>query len=149
EAAAQLSSEGVPFELVLAGDGELRAPLEAAIARLGLGERVRITRWISNERVRTEIGATRALVLASLAGSLAVVTTAALALRCPVISTYVAGTPDLVEPARSGWLVPAGDVRALSAAMREALRATPAELEVLGRHGAERVRAQHDARVEA
>jgi hypothetical protein len=33
--------------------------------------------------------------------------------------------------------------------MRAALRASPAELEALGRRGAERVRANHDARLEA
>lgn len=149
EAAARLAREGLPFELVLAGDGELRAPIEAAIARHALGERVRITGWISNERVREEILAARALVLPSFAEGLPVVLMEALALGRPVISTYVAGIPELVEPDASGWLVPAGDVEALAAAMRAALRASPAELEALGRRGAERVRANHDARREA
>ncbi|MSR62048.1 MAG: colanic acid biosynthesis glycosyltransferase WcaL [Planctomycetes bacterium] len=149
EAAAQLAREGIPFELVLAGDGELRASLEAAIARHALGDRVRITGWISNERVRCEIEAARALVLPSFAEGLPVVLMEALALGRPVISTYVAGIPELVEPARSGWLVPAGDVAALTTALREVLRATPAALAELGRHGAERVRLQHDARIEA
>lgn len=149
EAAARLAREGVPFELVLAGDGELRAPIEAALTRHGLGERVRITGWLSNERVREEILAARALVLPSFAEGLPVVLMEALALGRPVISTYVAGIPELVEPEVSGWLVPAGDVVALTGAMRAALAATPAELEALGRKGAERVRAQHDARREA
>lgn len=149
EAAAELARSGLAFELVLAGDGELRAPIEAAIARHGLGTRVRITGWISNERVREEILAARALVLPSFAEGLPVVLMEALALGRPVISTYVAGIPELVEPAGSGWLVPAGDVQALAAAMREALTAPSERLEALGRHGAERVRANHDARQEA
>jgi len=149
EAAARLAREGTPFELILAGDGELRAPIEAAIARHGLEGRVRITGWISNERVREEILAARALVLPSFAEGLPVVLMEALALGRPVISTYVAGIPELVEPEASGWLVPAGDVEALSAAMRAVLEAGPAELEAFGRHGAERVRANHDARLEA
>jgi len=149
EAAAQLAREGLAFELVLAGDGELRAPIEAAIARHALGERVRITGWISNEDVRAEIQAARALVLPSFAEGLPVVLMEAFALGRPVISTFVAGIPELVEPEQSGWLVPAGDVEALAGAMRAALRATPAELEVLGRRGAARVRERHDARTEA
>lgn len=149
EAAARLVAEGEALELVLAGDGELRAPLEAAIARHGLAKVVRITGWVSNEEVRAEILAARALVLASFAEGLPVVLMEALALGRPVISTYVAGIPELVVPEHSGWLVPAGDVDALVAAMRAALRAAPAELEALGRSGAARVRAQHDSRAEA
>ncbi|NOT31795.1 MAG: glycosyltransferase, partial [Planctomycetes bacterium] len=126
EAVAQLVRAGVEIELVLAGDGELRAPIEAAIARHGLAQRVRITGWISNERVREEILAARALVLASFAEGLPVVLMEALALGRPVISTYVAGIPELVVPERSGWLVPAGDVDALARAMRAALEASPA-----------------------
>lgn len=149
EAAARLAREGLAFELVLAGDGELRVPVEAAIAHHGLQQSVRITGWLSSDQVRAEILAARALVLASFAEGLPVVLMEALALGRPVISTYVAGIPELVVPEQSGWLVPAGDVEALAGAMRAALRATPAELEALGRTGAARVREQHDARAEA
>lgn len=149
EAAARLAREGLEFELVLAGDGELRVPVENAIAHHGLQRSVRITGWLSNEQVRAEILAARALVLASFAEGLPVVLMEALALGRPVISTFVAGIPELVVPEQSGWLVPAGDVEALAGAMRAALRAPPAELEALGRTGAARVRAQHDARTEA
>jgi glycosyltransferase involved in cell wall biosynthesis len=149
EAAARLVKEGRELELVLAGDGELRAPIEAAIARHALQGRVRITGWISNEQVRAEILAARAMVLPSFAEGLPVVLMEALALGRPVISTYVAGIPELVVPERSGWLVPAGDVDALADAMRAALRASPRELEALGLQGAERVRERHDARIEA
>jgi glycosyltransferase involved in cell wall biosynthesis len=149
EAAAEVLAGGDELELVLAGDGELRGPIEAAAARLGLGGRVRITGWISNERVREEILAGRALVLPSFAEGLPVVLMEALALGRPVISTYVAGIPELVVPGRTGWLVPAGDTGALAQAMRAALRAAPAELAAMGRCGAEGVRERHDVRREA
>jgi len=149
EAAARLIASGLEFELVLAGDGELRGALEAAARGHGIEERVRITGWISNEEVRAEILAARALVLPSFAEGLPVVLMEALALGRPVISTFVAGIPELVAPGESGWLVPAGDVHALAAAMRAALEAPPDMLEQLGRKGAERVRARHDARREA
>jgi glycosyltransferase involved in cell wall biosynthesis len=149
EAAAELVRAGLEFELVLAGDGELRGALEAAVARLGLERVVRITGWIANERVRAEILGARALVLPSFAEGLPVVLMEALALGRPVISTYVAGIPELVLPGVSGWLVPAGDRAALAQAMQSALTAPDATLEALGRAGAERVRAHHDARREA
>ena len=55
-----------------------------------------------------------------------------LALHRPVISTYVAGIPELIQPGETGWLVPASSVDALSAATREVLD-TPAQLERMGR----------------
>ena len=149
EAVAELARAGLDFELVLAGDGELRGPIEAALARHGLGARVRITGWVSNERVRAEILAARALVLPSFAEGLPVVLMEALALGRPVVSTFVAGIPELVVPGRSGWLVPAGDASALAAALRAVLAAEPSALADMGRAGAERVRAAHDARLEA
>ena len=111
----------MPFELVLAGDGEMRAEIEAAIDALGLRRHVRITGWIASEQVRDEILAARALVLPSFAEGLPVVLMEAMALRRPVITTYVAGIPELVRAGENGWLVPAGDVDALAAAIEDCL----------------------------
>jgi glycosyltransferase involved in cell wall biosynthesis len=49
-----------------------------------------------------------------------------MALRRPVLTTYVAGIAELVRDGRDGWLIPAGDVDALAAALRRVL-ATPLE----------------------
>ena len=73
----------------------------------------------------------------------------ALALKRPVISTYVAGIPELVGHNANGWLVPAGDVDALAEAMRDALTASPQRLANMGQHGAARVLENHDASREA
>ena len=100
--------------------------------------RVRITGWISSEQVRDEILAARALVLPSFAEGLPVVIMEAMALRRPVISTFVAGIPELVQPGEHGWLVPAGDVEALARAMQACLD-TPAD--VLNAHGRGRAQA--------
>lgn len=149
EAAAILSDRGVDFELVLVGDGEMRPQAEAFIAAHGLERKVRITGWATGETVRNELNAARAMVLPSFAEGLPVVIMEALALRRPVISTYVAGIPELVVPGKCGWLVPAGDVPALVAAMDAALQATPEELERMGDDGRARVLASHDAATEA
>ncbi len=149
EAAGRLAAEGVAFELTLVGDGPLRPAVEALIARLGLGERVRLAGWMDGEQVRAQLLASRALVLPSFAEGLPVVVMEALALGRPVVSSAVAGTPELVETGVTGWLVPAGSVEGLVAAMRAALAADPAQLAVLGRAGAARVAANHDAGREA
>ncbi len=148
EAAEQLAREGVEFELVLAGDGELRADLEREIERRGLGNVVRVTGWIAGPVVRELLRSCRAFVSASFAEGLPVVIMEAFALGRPVIATYVGGVPELVEPGASGWLVPAGAVAPLAAAMREAL-ALPAErLAEMGERGRQRVLSHHAADVE-
>ena len=149
DALAVLAREGVAFELVLAGDGPMRAEVERRVRELDLGARVRITGWISNEIVRKELLEARVLLLPSFAEGLPVVLMEALALGRPAISTFVAGIPELVEPGVSGWLVAAGSVPAIVEAARRALETPPAELERMGRAGAAAVAARHDARTEA
>jgi glycosyltransferase involved in cell wall biosynthesis len=149
DAAARLRERGLEFELVLVGDGPLRREIETLIDRLDLRDHVRITGFLGTAEVRRELEAARAMVLPSFAEGLPVVIMEALALGRPVISTYIAGIPELVEPGRSGWLVPAGAVLPLAEAMAEALAADPAELEAMGRSGAARVADRHDAATEA
>jgi colanic acid/amylovoran biosynthesis glycosyltransferase len=149
QAAARLRDRGVDFELVIVGDGPLRGQLEQLIERSNLHGQVRITGFLCNSAVRQEMTAARALVLPSFAEGLPVVIMEALALGRPVISTYIAGIPELVEPGISGWLVPAGDVEPLVEAMAEAVTIDSAELERMGRKGAARAAHQHDALTEA
>lgn len=149
EAASRLAAEGLPFKLILVGDGPLRPQIETLIAQNGLQEHIEITGWASNSEVQQQILASRAMVLPSFAEGLPVVIMEALALERPVISTYVAGIPELVEPGTCGWLVPPGSVEALTAAMRTALLLPVEKLEQMGRVGAERVALEHDAEQEA
>jgi glycosyltransferase involved in cell wall biosynthesis len=143
EATQRLVAQGMRFELVLVGDGELRAEIEALIASQGLQGVVRITGWTSNEQVRDEMLAARALVLPSFAEGLPTVIMEAMALRRPVISTFVAGIPELILPDRHGWLVPAGDVTALASAMQACLEVPIDTLRQMGEAARERVIARH------
>lgn len=149
QAAAQLAREGVPFELVLAGDGEMRPQIERAIATHGLQRHVRITGWISADQVAAELQACRAMVLPSFAEGLPVVLMEAMALGRPVLTTFIAGIPELVIHGENGWLFPAGDVERLAAVMKECLAAPLAELQRLGAAARTRAQERHDARCEA
>lgn len=148
EAAGRLRAEGVDFTLTLVGDGPLRGELEHLIARHYLAGYVCLVGWQSNAAVRDLIQTCRATVLPSFAEGLPVVIMESLALGRPVISTYVAGIPELVQPGVTGWLVPAGAVGPLVDAMAEALTAEPPVLEAMGRAGAKRVAEQHNVYTE-
>jgi colanic acid/amylovoran biosynthesis glycosyltransferase len=149
KAAHHLAMQGVSFELVLAGDGEMRGEVETLILNHGLQANVRITGWISSDDVRNEIMAARALVLPSFAEGLPVVIMEAMALRRPVISTYIAGIPELVRAGVDGWLIPAGDVKALSDAMIECLNSSADKLRHMGEAACQRVLKRHSVAVQA
>lgn len=149
EAARLMAAQSVAFEIVLAGDGEMRADIEALIVRHGLQAQVRITGWISSAQVREEILAARALVLPSFAEGLPVVIMEAMALRRPVLTTYVAGIPELVRQGENGWLFPAGAVEELAAAMADCLAQPVDIMQRMGEAAYQRVLQRHDIDSEA
>ena len=149
QAAGKLAAEGVKFHLTLVGDGPMRGELEKLIAQLNLKDHVRLAGWMTNDQVRAEILASRAMVLPSFAEGLPLVIMEALALHRPVLSTYIAGIPELVTPGVCGWLVPPGSTDALTAAMREVLSAPVERLAEMGHAGASRVTERHDVAKEA
>lgn len=143
EAMAHLRESHPQARLVLIGDGETRPRIEALIAKYGLGAQVELRGWADNAAVSAALAEARALVLPSFAEGLPIVIMEAFARARPVISTYIAGIPELVD-ARCGWLVPAGDVPALTDALRACLDSTPKALAALGAEGRKRVEASHD-----
>jgi glycosyltransferase involved in cell wall biosynthesis len=147
-AVASLAERGIEVELVLAGDGPLRSVLEREIDTLGIGRRVKITGWISSEQVREEILKARALVLPSFAEGLPVVIMEAMALRRPVLTTYVAGIPELVRPGESGWLFAAGSQEQLEAAIIECLETPVERLREFGDVAHTQVLAAHSIEIE-
>ncbi len=149
EAAGLLKDRRIDFELTLVGGGPLQREIEAMVDRLGLRDRVRLAGWRGNAEVRDFILDSRALVLPSFAEGLPVVLMEGLALGRPVVSTWVAGIPELVRPGENGWLVPPSSAEALADALAEVLAAPVARLEAMGRAGATRAADRHDVSKEA
>ncbi len=149
QALAVLQQRGLACELVLAGDGEMRAEVEALIAQNKLEQHVRITGWISSAQVREELLAARAMVLPSFAEGLPVVIMEAMALRRPVLTTAVAGIPELVRHGEAGWLFSAGAVDELADAMAQCLATPASQLAAMGAAAHKRVLLRHSVDIEA
>ena len=147
-AIATLKNDFPALKVVLIGDGESRADIERAIASHGVGANIELRGWVRNHEVHEVLRNSRALVLPSLAEGLPVVIMEAFALGRPVISTHIDGIPELLD-ASCGWIVPASSVEELTAALREALLATPKELARKGAEGRVRVAAGFDVDAEA
>ena len=149
EAAARLAQQGIDFELVLVGDGDMRPLIEASIAGYQLEDRVKLVGWITNAGVQDLLRESRGLVLASFAEGLPVVIMESLAVGRPVIATWIAGIPELVRDGVNGWLIPPGNVESLATAMTEMLSAPTEKLARMGMHGHGAVRKFHDVSREA
>ena len=149
EAAARLAQQGIDFELVLVGDGDMRSLIEASIAEYQLENRVQLVGWVTNAAVQDLLRDSRGLVLASFAEGLPVVIMESLAVGRPVIATWIAGIPELVRDGVNGWLIPPGNVESLATAMAEMLSAPTEKLARMGTHGHAAVREFHDVSREA
>ncbi len=115
-----LLSERLPkLILAVAGTGSLRKKLELKTESLGLGSRVH---WLGFQKeVPTLLAALDLFVLPSLYEGLPLAVIEAMAAGLPVVATEVSGTPEIVRPNQTGWLVKAGSPEALARAMEEAL----------------------------
>jgi len=149
KAAVKLAQEAVDFELILIGDGPFRAEIESTIAACGLANKVKLMGWQSNQTVLDTICNSRAMVLPSFAEGLPVVFMESLAMERPVITTTVAGIPELVQHGKSGWIVTPGAVEPLVNAMREALQMPVDRLWEMGKIGHAIVKQNHTAINEA
>lgn len=145
DAIARLSD---PPMLDIVGDGPGRAALAAQVARLGLADRVRFLGPQDGAGVRAALAGAHAFILPSFAEGLPVVIMEALASGRPVIASAIAATGELVD-AGAGWLVAAGDIDGIAAAITQAAASDPDRLAEMGRHGRDRVRARHSAALAA
>ena len=128
DACAELQKRGINFDCEIIGDGALREELEERASRQNLGERIHFAGEQSQNYVRTALRDCDVFVLASAPDDrgasdvFPTVIAEAMATGKPVVSTTVAGIPELVANGESGLLVPPRDARALADAMEQFAR---------------------------
>lgn len=148
EAFADAVDDGLDAELVLAGDGEMREEIESLASRRNIADRLRITGWISGDEVRDELLASRAMVLPSLAEGLPMVIMEAFAVGRTVLTTAIAGIPELVVDGENGFVIPSGSSARITAALHRLMATSPEELDRLAANGRDAVKAHHYTPVE-
>jgi glycosyltransferase involved in cell wall biosynthesis len=102
-------------KLICAGEGALRAELEAQTKSLGLEETVRFIGYPRD--IRDYLALATITVLPSFYEGMPVTPVESLACRRTVVATAVDGTPDVVVDGKTGLTVPAGDSAQLAQAM--------------------------------
>lgn len=114
--------DGLP-PLTLAGDGPLRADIEARIALYGLGDRIRLAGWLPREPLMALVAGSTGLVMPSRRAAsgdhegLGLVAVEALALGTPVIAYDFDALADIKALGGGIDAVPEGDVKGLAAAL--------------------------------
>jgi glycosyltransferase involved in cell wall biosynthesis len=107
-------------ELWVLGKGPNEDRLKRLAGSLGLGERVRLIGFQSNPHAI--VRQADLFVLSSRYEGLPNALLEAMIVGTPVVSTNCPyGPADLIEPERTGWLAPVGDVAALARVMAEAI----------------------------
>jgi len=101
--------------VVLVGDGEERAALEARAAALGVAGRLRITGAVGD--VTGHLAAADVLAAPSRNEGMGRVLVEAMALGLPVVGAAVGGIPDVIEDGGCGLVVPPEDPAALAEAL--------------------------------
>ncbi|WGW04457.1 glycosyltransferase [Tropicibacter oceani] len=132
------------LHLTVIGDGPDRAALEEQAKALS----VSFVGYKSQDEVAGALSKTDVFVLPSFAEGVPVVLMEAMASGVPVVTTRIAGVPELVADGLTGHLVPPGDTVALRRAIAEALKdARPRR--AMGATGAAVVRADFNIAIEA
>ncbi len=105
---------GVGF--ILFGDGPLRSELSDDIRRLGVEQNFVLAGFTA--RLDQLLAASDFVAISSYTEGMPNVLLEACAARLPVVATNVGGIPDVISQGVNGFLVPPGDVRALSSNIR-------------------------------
>lgn len=139
EALATLRRAGVATEAKLVGAGELESLLAQRIVLAGLDDTVELTGLMGQDELPALFHWADVFCLPSFQEGLPVVLLEAMATELPVVTTSVAGIPELVTDGVNGRLLPAGRADLISQALTE-LAADPRLRERLGCAGRQRIR---------
>jgi glycosyltransferase involved in cell wall biosynthesis len=140
--AVALAARTIPdLHLIVAGDGELRAPLMAAAREAGIGDRMHLLGWYGD--LGTLYSAMDVFAITSLNEGTPVSLIEAMAAGVPAIATNVGGVPDVIEHGVSGLLVAPREPAAMARAIAETL-SNQGRAEERARTARSRVAARYD-----
>ena len=143
EASSRLLDRGLLHHLTFVGTGPDKASLRDRAHRLGIDDWVTFTGGLPPTEVREHLSKTDLFVLPSFAEGIPVALMEAMAMEIPVVSTPVAGIPELIQSGTNGELVAPASVDALIGAIGDFLLHSE-EWKERGRKGRETVLADYD-----
>jgi glycosyltransferase involved in cell wall biosynthesis len=125
EACKILDEKDIPFRCSIAGDGEMKGELEERIREFELEDKVKLLGSLKQTELIDLFQNSDIFTLPCVIDDrgnhdgIPIVLMEAMAMKMPVVSTYVGGIPELVRHAESGILVDSRDADALSQALEK------------------------------
>jgi glycosyltransferase involved in cell wall biosynthesis len=111
---ARVADEMPDARLVVVGDGEERENLSRLAHRLGLSRGVEFAGWLAPDDAARRVERAWAIAVPSFSEQFSLTAVEALMRGTAVVASAVGGMPELVREGETGFLVPAGDARALA-----------------------------------
>jgi glycosyltransferase involved in cell wall biosynthesis len=115
----QLIKRGMPVSLFIVGEGDQRQYLQALIGELACQEHIRLLGYVADPSEYYE--ALDVYALSSYMEGLPNVLLEAMAMEVPIVSTRVAGIPNLITNEQCGLLIKPGSVEELAQALSRLL----------------------------
>ena len=148
EAFADILEKHLDTRLTLVGDGPDRVSIETLIAKHGLQNHISITGYLNQSEVAERLSKSDIFILPSFAEGVPVVLMEAMASGLPVVTTRIAGIPELVEDGKSGFIVPPSDKNTLVMRVLELLE-DPAKCKQMGKLGCKKIKQEYEVSCEA
>lgn len=137
DALGHLGDDAPPAHII--GRGPLEDDLRRRVRDAGLQDRVRFRPWMTHDELGRTLETARAAVLPSRQENFSLAILSALAVGTPTISTRIGGTPEIIDDATTGLLVPSDDATALADAIAH-LQSHPDDARRIGAAGKQHVR---------
>jgi len=118
DAVHRLAQRNVDIALEIIGGGDLESEIRSRIDELGLGSRVSLAGEIDPAEVGARLRQADVFCLPSFDEGLPMVIMEAMAIGVPVLTTFVAGIPELARNEETALVVPAGNADALALALQ-------------------------------
>lgn len=138
----QVSRQLPKSNYVIVGDGPLREQLQAEADGYGIGHRVHFLGW--RDDAQSLMTAFDVLLVPSRWEGFGLVLLEAMAVKLPIIATRISALPEIVVEGETGYLVPVGDVQALTQAMIDICE-YPGEAQQMGVNGRTRLESEFSA----
>jgi colanic acid/amylovoran biosynthesis glycosyltransferase len=142
-AIALLAEQGQAVNAVLAGEGPSRPALGRIAEQLGVASRVAFPGAVGQEELHALYAGASIFCLPSFAEGVPTVLMEAMAMGVPVVSTKIAGIPELIDDGHTGLLVSPGRPEELAGALRRLL-SDPSLYAKLQSGGREKVSGEFD-----
>lgn len=136
-----LKADGVIFKILIAGEGELRGPLQKMIDEQNLGNEVKLLGHVSD--MPAFFNSLDVFVFTSLYEGSANTLIETLQYGIPTIAWNVSSNPEIIEDGVTGALVELGDIEGIKRKISELL--TPEKKEIIIKQGQEKVQREFDS----